>query len=1026
MKQIFTRKRKLVGLMLLLFSLICQVQFVSAQTRIISGTITDKEDGMPLPGVTVIVKGSSASTVTDANGKYSIRLPESGTTLLFTFVGFKAREVKLGSGNIYNIAMEIDSKELGEVVVVGYGKQKKENLTGALTAIKGEELLTRPVTSATAALQGIAPGVTVQQGSGQPGADGGNIRIRGQSSMFSKTFPLILVDGVESNMDDVDMNTVESISILKDAASASIYGSRAANGVVLITTKRGKQGLNVGFSSYYSVQNPTELPTPVSAVDYMRAVNQAKVNNKENPQYSQALIDQYINEGADNMTRFDTDWRSLVVQKNVPLQNYALTINGGSDNITYFASGNYMKQKGLINNNSYERFNLRLNTDVKFNKWVKSTFDVNVKQGNSVEPGLSSPKTIFNKALNFVPVFSGVNNDGTWGYGQNGDNPAAIVAASGAKEKNSPDVTFNGTLFVNPVKGLELQGNFAKRVFTANTSTFIAPYDTYENGTFRSTYPGDAIGSESFNRIVRNLYRVQASYNTAIDKHNIKVMAGGQAEDNTIKYTTAGRSKYYFPGFEDLNNGEGSTASNSGGQSEWAMASLYGRANYDYKGRYLLELNARYDGSSRFGSDNRWGFYPSASVGWRVSDEPFMEFTKKYVDNIKLRASYGELGNQDLTFNGVESFYPYTSLLIADPQYSYWFDKQLSSGFAPTELSNPIISWERSTQLDIGLDADFFNGKLTFTGDYYVRKIERSLQKLKIPIYVGLDPSWQNLGSMENKGWEIAIGHNNRINEFKYGVTLSLSDVKNKIDNLNGQVYDFGSTIHKEGEPYGAYYGYIAEGYFQTQEEINASPVYGNRAVVKPGFVKYRDISGPNGVPDGVIDSRDRVILGNPFPRYEYGLNLTSEYKGFDLTVFVQGVGKKDTYIAGMGVRPFFTGGTIYTNQLDTWTPENPNAEYPLLLINEASTPNYQASSKWIKDGSYMRLKNIVVGYTLPAALTNRVKVSKLRFYVSGQNLFTLSNFYKGYDPEISVSGNYGGEFYPIMKTITLGLDAKF
>lgn len=1012
-----------MGLMLLLFSLICQVQFVSAQTRTISGTITDKDDGMPLPGVTVIVKGSSASTVTDANGKYSIRLPESGTTLIFTFVGFKPREVKLGSSNIYNIAMEIDSKELGEVVVVGYGKQKKVNLTGSLSVVKSDELSKRPVASASSALQGIAPGVTVQQSSGQPGSDGGNIRIRGVGSMNSSTYPLVLIDGVESNMDDVDMNTVESISILKDAASASVYGSRAANGVVLITTKRGKQGaINVSFNSFYSFQNPTELPTPVSAVEYMEYVNQAKVNNKENPQYSQALIDQYKSEGADNMTRFDTDWRSLVVKENSPMQNYNLTVNGGTENISYFASGNYMKQKGLIEHNDYERFNLRLNTDVKFNKWIKSSLDINVKQAKTIEPGLSSPRAIFNKALNFVPVFSGVNNDGTWGYGQNGDNPAATVSATGTKEKTEPEVMFNGTLYITPVKGLEIQANYAKRVNNINTSNFLSPYATYEGGQMKGYYPGpDAIGSEGITRGTRNLYKALATYNTTFSKnHNLKVMGGFQAEDHYNKSLSLGRSKYPFPGYEEISNGDGSTASNAGTATEWAMASLLGRINYDFKGRYLLELSARYDGSSKLDLDNRWDFFPSVSVGWRISDEPFMENVKNVMNDLKFRASYGELGNQDIKTGN----YLYSSIIYTG--YSYWFDKALSTGIAPTNLSNPFITWERSKQFDIGLDAEFFAGKLTLTADYYKRSISQMIQQLPIEKSKGLNPPDENIGAMENTGWELAIGHNNRINDFKYGVTLSLSDVTNKTTNLDGQIYDLGSSIRKEGEAINSYYGYIADGYYRDQEDIDNSPVYGNRATVKPGFVKYRDISGPDGVPDGIIDSKDRVILGNPFPRYEFGLNLTSEYKGFDLTVFIQGVGKKDTYVSGMGIRPFFTGGSIYESQTDTWTPENQNAEYPLLLMNEAATPNYLASSKWIKNGAYARLKNIVLGYTLPATLTTRAKISKIRVYAGAQNLFTISKFYKGYDPEIGMDGTYGGEFYPIMRTVTFGVEAKF
>ena len=415
-------------------------------------------------------------------------------------------------------------------------------------------------------------------------------------------------------------------------------------------------------------------------------------------------------------------------------------------------------------------------------------------------------------------------------------------------------------------------------------------------------------------------------------------------------------------------------------------------------------------------ADQRWGFFPSASLGWRASEEPIFEPIKSVINNLKFRGSYGTLGNQE-----VNSYYPFASSIASG--YGYWFNEVLGTGTTQTQVANEKISWEKSTQLNVGVDFDLFNSKLSGTFDYYVRNINDMLQQFPIPLYVGLSSSWENAGSMRNNGWDLSLVWRDKIGEVDYNITGSLSDVKNTVTNLYGKEY-IGTQITREGDALGSWYGYLSDGYFQTQAEIDNSPVYGTRTNIKPGYIKYKDINGPEGTPDGVVNDFDRAILGNPSPRYEYSLNLGAEWKGFDMSIFFQGVGKKEIFYSGNGARPFYIGRTIMSNQLDNWTPENPNAEFPLLLIDgSGSNVNNIISDFWVKSGAYLRLKNVVIGYTLPKNMLKKMNIENVRFYVNAQNLLTLSDAYKGYDPEASVSG---GSFYPLMQTFTFGMDIRF
>lgn len=1026
MEHLIKRIKKRAGGRKRFFSFFCMLlisTFVFAQQEI-TGKVMD-EQNEPLIGVSVAVKGTKLGTITAMDGSFRLSHTETNPTLVISYVGYHTKEIEVkNQKNIY-VTLEVDTKLLDEIIVVGYSTQKKVNLTGSVQNVDSKDLIKRNASNTSSALQGLVPGMSVVQGSGKPGADAASIKIRGTGSMNSSTSPLVIIDGVEGDMNYLDMNSIESISVLKDAASASIYGSRASNGVILITTKRGKdEKLKVSYSGYAGFNKPTNIPKPVNALEYMKAINHASANAKGNVIFQPELIEEYETLGADNFNRYDTDWRKEIIDDYALTHNNSVSISGASKAIRYFANAGYYYQDGNVANDDFNRATLRVNTDFTLTKWMEGGLDINIRKSKSKQPSIAGPETLINKATTFVPTFSGINNDGTWGYGQNGDNPIAIAEEGGVSRSVTPELGIKGSLRITPVQGWEISTNYYTNRRETQTSTFIRPYDTYETGEYKMTYPTDgAKRSEGWSKVQYHQYNLQTSYERDIYDHYFKVLGGIQAEERIIKSFNTSRKGFDFPGYEELNHGDPNQTDNSGNRNEWAMFSYYTRLNYNFKERYLVELNGRWDGVSRFAKGNRWGFFPSVSAGWRISEEDFFQDIKGTVDQLKIRTSYGTLGNQEISAGG-SPYYPYAALVATGG--NYWFDKVLTGGVAQIEVANRDISWEKSTQFNIGLDASFLNSRLNLSGDYFIRNIKDMLQRLPIPMFVGLNAGWQNVGKMENRGWEFTASWQDKIQDFSYSITANLSDVKNKVTDLQGKEYinEGNGSIIREGHPINSWYGYLSDGFFQSQEEIDQSPVYGNRESITPGYIKYKDVSGPEGEPDKVVNSSDRVIYGDPAPRYEYSLNFTGEWKGIDLSLFFQGVGKKDIFYYGYGARPFLVGRSIFEHQLDTWTEENRNAKYPILLIDGSNNnPNNIHSDFWMKKGSFLRLKNIVLGYTLPKEFTKKAGLERARVYVSGQNLFTLTNAYKGFDPEVSVSG---GSFYPLMKLFTVGVNIDF
>lgn len=1010
-------------LMSLLAVLLFTTAYASAQSFKVTGSVQD-ENGEALIGVSIKANPGKATAITDIDGNYSITL-SAPATLTFDYVGMQPAQVKVSSAGVHNIVMKPADNTLDDVVVVGYGTQKKINLTGSVQSVSSEEIIRRNVSNGSSALQGLVPGLTAIQSSGAPGGDGASLRIRGIGSMLSDSAPLVLIDGVEGDLNRIDLNQVESISVLKDGASAAIYGSRSSNGVILVTTKRGADGkAKVSFNGYIGWNKPTTMPEPVDAVTYLQAVDQARLNNDQDAIYGD-IINRYLTEGADNVSLYDTDWRDLIMKKDALAQNYSVSVSGGNKLARVFASAGYYKQEGMVPNNEFSRTNLRVNGDLTINKWVSVGADISVRQSDVLSP-ISGSNTLIGYAMTFTPTLSAINNDGTWGYGLQGNNPIATIYAGGSSKSIAPEYSARLSATITPFKGMTILGQYNWKRNDGRTKVFADNYEEYEGGAYKGTFPtAEKAASEERSMETRKQFNVTATYeNTFAEKHFVKAMIGFQSEEFQSSSLTAKRSGYYYDGYEDIMHGDAATAANSSYSLEWARLGYLFRLNYIYADRYLVEVSGRYDGTSRFLPGQRWGFYPSVSAGWRISEENFWEPIRDVVNNFKIRGSFGKLGNES-----IGSWFPYIAPISPGLAYGYWFDKSFVSGVAQTQMSNPLIHWEKSIQRNIGVDFSLFNSRFNGSFDFYYRHIEDMLQQFTLPLFVGgLPAPYENAGSMRNQGWELSLGWNDRVGNVSYYIKGNLSDNRNKVLKLYGNGNKSGNSLLAEGVSYNNYYGYVADGYFQSEEEIYAkdaddkyiNAVYGERDNIRPGYVKYKDLNG-----DGVINLEDRKIIGDSRPHFEFGLQLGLDWKGIDFSAMLQGVGQKDVYYSGGGSRPLLGNATIYKHQLDTWTPENTNAKYPLLLQDpNGSSQNNMFSSFWLKSAAYCRLKNLTIGYTLPKKWTNAAYIERVRFYASAQNLLTLrgSNFYKGFDPETTS----GASCYPLNKTFLFGVNLEF
>ena len=1008
-----------------IFLMLCLLFYTAglyAQTQTVTGTVTDNA-GVTLVGVTVGIKGKKAPvTITDANGKFTITAGgTSANVLVFSYVGLQKQEFKLNGQSNITIAMQPGGGNLGEVVVVGYGTQKRADLTGAVSTIKADVLNDRPITDASQALSGTASGVWVNQSSGQPGSSGANILIRGVGTL-GDSYPLVIVDGLISSMSNVNPSDIASITVLKDAASAAIYGSRAANGVVLIQTKKGKKGAPLfDFTTSFGSQKATDLPHQVTnSVQYMNLYNQALANQGQPAFFSPSTISQY-QAGKDPLIYPNNDWFSLIFGP-AYINDNNLKISGGTDATQYLVSLGYLDQNGIVKNDNSKRYSALVNLNSRISKAVDFGINLNLihqTQNQSWYNGSSSG--MITEVMRALPMYGTYTSTGqyagTWVNVINAqiNNPYSMVDEG--LNQGIGNVMQGSTFFnVEPVKGLKWNVTGGVNYGDGQGSVFdpliyvFNPLTGAQQNQVGNGPPSRSLTDSYSNNLRTTLYSTLSYTKTFATDHNITALVGYNQERYSQRSFQSYTEGFQTNSLTELNAGS-TNPQVAGTSSAYAIRSYFGRLNYAFKDKYLLEANFRSDGSSRFAANKRWGFFPSFSAGWRVIEESFMK-EQNVFSNLKLRASWGRLGNDQI---GLYGYIPTLSLGSL-----YDFNSQITGGVAQTALSNPYITWETSTKKDLGVEMGFFQNKLSVEADYFDEQRSGILQTLNIPWIIGnLTPPTVNLAGVNNKGWELNANYTQNIGKLKFNVGFNVTHVRNKVTNvLTPQI---GTNVIEEGQPINAFYMIKATGIFQTQQEIDKSAKPATNTT-SSGDIKYQDINGPNGKPDGLIDDNDRQIVGKPIPTWTYGANLSVAYRGVDMSVLVQGVGDVQSYVGGNLYFPFFNGAGITTNWVgNTWTPAHTNATLPRLLQYNAPTNNYMTSSFWLQNASYTRIKNIQIGYTIPQSISEKIKLKYIRVYVNAQNPFTFTKF-QGLDPESAV----GGSQYPNMKVFTGGITVRF
>ena len=1013
------------------------VTIMQQQNLKVSGVVTD-EAGEPLIGVSVLVKGTTLGNITDLNGRFSLDVPE-GSILEISYIGYKTQSIK-AQREPMNIVLKEDAQKLDEVVVVGFGTQKKVNLTGSVSAVTGDDISKRPVANAAILLQGQIPGLRVNQGLGQPGGEGTSFRIRGQGTFSSAgSDPLILSNGVPGSMTNLDPSVIESVSVLKDAASAAIYGARAANGVILVTTKQGAVGdkVHISYHGNVGLHTPTKLYDRVTnSVEYMELANLAWKNSGTGKQYTQDQINLYRNNVGDPQYP-NFDWQDYMFRTAV-VQTHNLSMAGSTEKTTYNVALNFVDQPGTMRGFKYRKYNATIDLTARITNFIKVGTYANLMYGETEQPR-QGQNDAFLSTLSQAPTYMPwLPDDGTgirrwtssaYSFESHNKNMPAIIGDNAMKRDNNFDINAQLWLEINLAKGLtwytkgaaRLQSNKSKDWRGSTTYT----YD-YHTGERSSELDKGGLGLSvgDGRRFYTNLYSYLKYDLSLVDNaHNFSLMVGYNQESEKYETLNAYRKDFAFD-LPVLNAGGTADWSNSGGEEEWAIQSLFGRFNYDFKERYLFEANMRYDGTSRISDENRWGVFPSFSVAWRATEEEFIKnLNLNWLNNFKLRGSWGQLGNQNI------GLYPYQAMISGVDDYPFTKTSDgVIIGYQQTAYANRNIKWETTTITDIGFDLQVFDG-LSVTFDWYKKTTDDILRSSQVSSLLGLSAPTVNNGSVENKGIEVALNYANMVKGgtfrgFRYNAGVYFDRSRNKLTEFGAE--EIGSySIKREGLPYDEYYMLECIGVFADQAEINASPKQFNDNT-QPGDLKYKDISGPDGKPDGVIDNYDRRTFSGRFPGFEYGINASATWKGFDLSLIGQGVADKKYYTTDWGVQPFMQGSSPNKDYIKhMWTEENPyGAKHPKLYWQDmGGGKNTRPNSYYLKDASFFRLKNVTLGYTLPRVWTEKANISKVRIYFSGDNLLTLTP-YKGLDPERNGDGR--DAIYPQNRIYSFGLNVEF
>ncbi len=982
----------------------------------VRGRVTDAANGEGLPGVSILLKGTQRGTTSDGGGNYSLAVPDENATLVFSYVGYEAQEIGVGKQSLLNVNLKASAGSLDEVVVVGYGTQKKKDLTGAVSTIDARDVGGRQTVQISEALQGSIAGVSVTRSSGAPGA-GSSILIRGITTLGTNS-PLIIVDGVPvSSIDNVNPNDVESVTVLKDAASAAIYGSRGAAGVVLVTTKRAKEGQSSFEYNYeYGVQKPTALPAYASAPEYMRLFNEQATNDgSSSGPYSSDFIlnfEKYNRETPDKFPFANTDWQKTVMTKAyAPRVRHDLVFTMGTGKIKTKASLGYTKSGAFFDNQTYERYLVRVNNDLQINPKLGVNLDLAYKRTNTLAPILNP---IYEARL-MPSIYDDFYSDGRYALAKDGRNPIAQLNEGGTAKGTYNQ--FLGRLAFNykPVEGLTLTALVSSTIDLDRTKTFSKriPFTNPDGSASAFSNQPRTTLAEGRNESLALTGQLLANYaRTFGGGHGLDVLGGYEEIYNATESLGASRSGFALTDFPYLNAGSQELRDNSGSASEVALRSVFGRVKYDFRNKYYLQGNLRYDKSSRFKSQYRGALFPSVSAGWTLSEEPFLR-DSPWLSFLKLRGSYGKVGNERI------GNYPYQATIRFSNALFYQNGVLVPlNGGGQVDYAVENISWETTRTFDVGVDAAFLKNRLTLAADYYRKRTYDILLALDIPLYLGYERPQQNAGILDVKGWELEAAWRDRLGKLSYSVAFNLSDAKSNIVDLKGTQV-LGSQAIFQGSEFNEWFGYRSAGLYQTADEATNSPRLNTN--VTAGDVRYQDLNG-----DGKITPDDRVLLGGSLPRYQYGSTLRLEYEGFDLGLVVQGVGKKLSRLPDEVVRPFGEAFGNVPQELigNFWSKtataeQNLQARYPRLSTRSLAA-NYESSDFWLISGAYFRVKNITLGYTLRNDLLKRLGLQSTRLYVSANDVFARHRFPRYWDPEV------GNSSYPIVTTLLAGATLKF
>ncbi|GGF21750.1 TonB-dependent receptor [Echinicola rosea] len=989
----------------------------------VTGTVTD-ENGQPIPGATVQVQGTTRGSVTDIDGKYSIEV-EEGAVLIFSFIGYQQQMVEVGNQTVLNISLSPDMKSLDEVVVVGYGTQKKVNVIGSVSQISSESIENRPVPNATQALAGQMPGVTVIQRSGRPGESSGSIRVRGVGSFGATPDALVIIDGIPGTLDDINPNDIKSVSVLKDASSAAIYGARAANGVILVTTKSGSESkLTVSYNGYVGFNEATELPDLVNSWEYAEMYNIASGSNS----YTEEDIEKYRNQSdPDNYpnTRFLDE---LFSRKGVQT-GHTISLNGGGDIHKYFLSAGYLGQQGIIEKNNYNRYNIRLNLESDLAENLTMTTRLfgtyeerNEPQATANKGGELSDQLIQN-SLRYPAVYLGQASNGDFGIGpESGGTPVSWLQSASYLKNPESRMGVNIRLAWEPIKGLVLTGIGGYNFTLLEERSYLASQRLNDE-----VYLAQSYLNQYSNKEVYKTTQFLAEYTKEINNNPLDLLVGYSFENQILSYFNGYRQDFPSNDYTVLGMGGADNQLSGGYDDEWAIQSLFSRVRYNHDEKYLVEATVRYDGSSRFPESNKYALFPSMALGWRLSEENFFQ-NVNWVSDLKLKASWGVLGNQNI------GNYPYQRVLQSGRNYP--IGGGIATGAAYSTYKDADIKWESTTTTDVGFEAGFLEGKLTLNATYFNRATTDILfqPSASVSTVLGVSMSETNTGEAKNSGFEFDLGYRNSSGDFEYSFAGNFSLINNEVVTLglgnveqpNGFVGN-GSNLFI-GYPMEMYYGYQSDGVFLNPEDIGD---WADQTAVNPnpqeGDIRYMDISGPDGVPDGQVDpTYDRTYLGSRIPKYTFGFSFGLKYKSFDFSALMQGAAGVKGLLNNYAGWAFYNLGNIQRWQMEgRFDPDNPQRypDYPRLeVITNSGTPNTVLSDFWVMNAAYLRVKNLQLGYTLPEAAVERIGLQNARLYLSGENLLSFNSYRQGWDPEINTSGAY----YPVLATYTLGVNIKF